>query len=233
MNKILLSVLLAATAVLMIVGGVKAALDEASPYVAHGPSMGDKVEALIAQVPQMPPSARSDTTVLVDCFDAIHSNQGLALTSELRQRLLDNCQKFAQSVVAQIPTHSYAWFIEALIAGENGDQQAFNTAIVRSQAASPWLEWVAQARFDLAESRLPWLDAAAQAAHQHDAQALAVTALGVRDLAHRYNDAADFRTWIVPIVEQLPTADQQRFLAAVTQAKDEPALPLPEAPVTQ
>ena len=188
------------------------------PFLRLGTTLDDKVAVLSAGVVVPGPSYRSKLLVLNDCNTALNSFEGNLLPSKERQSLLNNCKTVARLVLLEEPTYSLAWYIDALAAEGLGDTATINTSLVQSKRMNPRQEWLAESRAILADRHIATLDDLAMASYHEDLALLVQSQRGARWVGRRYVSDPEFREVITTIVEQLPVAEQRRFLSAVRSA---------------
>ena len=210
-------VLLTVAAALM-VGSAITAYAEFMPLLKIGTVMDQKVASLAAELVVPGPSYRSKFRVLDDCNAALNSLEGNLLAPEPRQSLLNNCKSVARMVLAEEPTYSLAWYVDALAAEGLGDDATISTSLAQSQRMTPRQEWLARSRAILAERHMATLSAEAEEAYHQDLALLVQSRLGAAWVAQRYVTDPEFREMITAIVEQLPAAAQRQFLSAVRSA---------------
>lgn len=185
------------------------------PFVLSGIEVQAKVRAL-ADLGMTPgPSNLSQRMVLDDCFAASRSLLLRAAPSTTRDRLLVHCAAVANEITAAAPSQSYAWFVKAVMAAEQGKTDALNASLVRSHATAPNEGWLAEARIDLAELNFARLGADAVAAEARDI-GVAIAGWRVsRNIVTQYAENAPFRGRVDAVLASVPPAAQVRFIAAV------------------
>jgi hypothetical protein len=120
-----------------------------------------------------------------------------------------------------MPSYAYGWYSIAAFSFALADDERGLYALRRSQAVAKSEQWLTERRVQLSEIYLAQLDEAALASHRQDLILLAQSNRGVRSIARRYVEDANFRERITALVETLPDADQARFVANVRLAARE------------
>lgn len=217
---------MALSACLLIAASYGTAL-EAMPYVAAGGTLERRLDALEHGVVPIGLSLASQQMVLADCAAVSRSVYGRTLGTDRRARLLATCARISAGITAHTPTHGYGWYVGARTAAEQGDRASLNRQLARAYDMAPTEQWLAELRVDLVESHIDQIDPGTLAGHDRDLALLVRSQRGVRAIANRYVRVAAFRERITRIVERLPAADQERFLANVRQQvrAADPAIP--------
>lgn len=219
--------LLSLAALLLVAGSAYALLAESGPYLFAGSGLAQRVEVLGDGQLHAGLSRPAHDLVLDDCVAVASSLYGLALPTERRNAALTTCSSAAAGFAQASPTYAYAYYVEALLAAERADPDALNAALASSRALAPTEQWLAELRVKLAEEHLPQLQPAALEGHEADLALLVISQRGIRLIARRYAAVAGFRERITTIVEQLPPAEQRRFVSAL---RSEIAARRPAAP---
>jgi len=209
--------LCALTAACLAVGSAWAAYGELKPFLELGPSIEEKVTALVVAPATPGLSYRSKHLVLTDCNAALTSIAGAAIEPDHRRAMFDHCAEMAASIVEEAPTYSFAWFILALVAEERGDMEKLSETIVRSQHAAPYQEWLAFSRASLFFDHLDDISSEAAEALAEDIRVSLTSRRGITWAAQRYILQPGSRERLTEIVEQAPAGLQRRFLSAVRQ----------------
>ncbi|WP_170848411.1 hypothetical protein [Devosia sp. YR412] len=202
----------------MTAGSAVTAYSEILPLFRSGSGIEQKLDALTAGALPSGPSYKSQMLVLSDCNAAVSSVQGQVLLPEARQAMLENCKEMAQSILAEEPSFSFAWFIDALVAEGQGNFDELNTSLVRSQLFGQRAQWLAQSRAMLALRNVGSLTPEALRAYEMDIATLAASDLGRRFLAQNYHLDADLQARATSVVETLSPDLQRQFVAAVRSA---------------
>ena len=205
-------------AAILAVGSAVTSYAEFTPLLRLGTSLDQRVAALSGAAILPGPSYSSKYRVLIDCNQALNSLEGNLLPPEPRQGLLNNCRQIARTVLAEEPSYSLAWYIDALAAEGLRDEATVSASLSRSQQSAARQEWLSRARAILAERHLDTLSPEAVTAYHADLALLVQSRLGSTWVARRYVSDPAFRGLITGIVEQLPSAAQRQFLRAVRAA---------------
>jgi hypothetical protein len=198
-------------------GGAAVTLLEARPFELVTAQGIERWQLLRRGVPEAGLSLRSDRNVLDGCLAAITSVYGRMRSNEERLALADNCGRFAEGSAAIMPSNSYAWYLASLAAAQNATTAKFEEYWLLSAKTGQNEQWIAGLRVALLEDHLALASPALFEAERRDLAVLAMSRMGIASIARRYVSQPDFRERVVSVVEQLPPADQARFLAAVTE----------------
>lgn len=202
----------------LLAGGTYVAYLEARAYFASGVLQSERFEALASGRERIALSTASQRLVLDNCLEGIIATYARTRTAEQRNTVAVECRKVADQITASAPAFSYAWYIGALAAARLRDTQGVVARLRQSQITGSTEQWIAELRVDLAENNLAALPPDVLSRHEHDLSILVSSAEGVSSIAARYVRDAAFRERITAIVEKMPQADQQRFLANVQAA---------------
>ncbi len=163
----------------------------------------------------LPLSTLSQRNLLAECHraftDVLNVNLVLAPAGE-RQAAAGRCLQWAGQATTETANFSFAWYVMALAAAEQGEWEQFNQALIRSRQSGPFEQWIAEYRVDLAESNYHKLTREALAEHDSDLAVLVASSQGVRSIADRYVADPRFRDRIANILDKEPIELQQRFL---------------------
>lgn len=160
-------------------------------------------------------SHRANQYWINGCLRAITSIEGRLLYGENRTDLLASCGEVASDITTSSPRNSYAWFLQAYLAHQNGAEETFNTALLKSYEHGPTEQWVAELRVPLAERGHALLNTETRLGHQKDLALLVESRRGIGSIARRYVRDQDFRDRITYVVETMPQSAQQRFLGTL------------------
>ncbi|HTJ57467.1 MAG TPA: hypothetical protein VL418_07895 [Devosiaceae bacterium] len=191
---------------------------EARPFFATAEDIETLTDRLVAQPIVAGWSLDAERQVLNACVRAMKSAYGRILPRPERGNLTSHCLELAEQVVANNPSSAYAWYVEALAAAGDGNFTLLSDALMRSEQLAPNEEWLGTVRDELAEANLDHLTPDARAANDRDLAMLVSSMTGLAAIGARYIRDPDFRERIKEIVEQLPAADQRRFIGAVSRA---------------
>lgn len=203
------------TSLLLAAGSAYALLAESEPYLFAGSGLAQRVQVLADGRLHPGLSRPAHDLVLDDCVDVAASLYGLTLPTERRNTALATCGTAASGFAKASPTYAYAYYVEALLAAERDDPDMLNAALSTSRALAPTEQWLAELRVKLAEDHLSWIRPTALQGHEADLALLVASQRGIRVIARRYAALEGFRERITAIVEQLPSEQQKRFVAAL------------------
>lgn len=161
-------------------------------------------------------SIASSRALLDACLSGITSVYGRMRSSTERRAVTANCGDFAEADAAIMPSSSYAWYVASLAAAQKADISTFGEYWLLSATTGQNEQWLAGLRVALLEDNLDLATPELFEAERRDLAVLAMSRMGIGSIARRYVTQRDFRERVVSVVEQLPAADQARFLAAVT-----------------
>jgi hypothetical protein len=215
--KLGLIAVLAGSALLAAAGTVTA-YQELDVFSAGGLGRADRFAALAAQNYRHAPSLLGKKLVLDACVEAIAGIYGRMQPGDQRLRVLEHCRSEAGSIVAEVPSHTYAYYVGALSAAGLDDRAGFNANLLRSQMTGPNEQWVAELRANLVETHFASAAPEVLERHQADLRLLVASARGIASISDRYIDEPAFRERITAIVETMPQADQVRFVSTVRRA---------------
>ena len=203
------------------VTGAWAMHQESTAYLAGGFSSIARVAAWTTQPVSPGLSIFTQKLTLLDCDNALVGMASLEMQyvdAARRDAVAPTCLALADSLAADSPTFSYAWYVGARASAQLHDWRGLNDRLLRSRMTGPTEQWIAERRASLAEENLVALDEHAQAAHALDLRALVRSNHGVATIASRYVANAAFRDRITAIVETMTAEDQQRFIAGIRNA---------------
>ena len=198
--------------------GAAVAYVEAKSYLSAGILPRERFDALAAGNVDIGLSTASHMLVLNNCYEAMTSVTARLQPAARRSAVASNCLIAADRISAGEPANSFAWYVGALAASENGDTLGMTQRLRTSQLSGPSEQWIVELRVNLAEDHLASLPPDALAGHDGDLTLLAQSQRGVSSIAQRYVRQADFRERITALVEKLPAEQQQRFLEYVRAA---------------
>lgn len=183
-----------------------------------GPTSLDRIIKMVDPSTVSGLAVSSQNEALLDCADTLKALNSLVImyrSDEERATLVPHCLELADAIAANSPSNTYAWQVGAMAAAHQEDWPGMNERLSLSQRTGKTEQWVAELRVNLAESNYGQLDAATKAGNDSDLRMLVASDRGIRAIAFRYVDDADFRERITNIVETLPAETQQRFVSAV------------------
>lgn len=196
---------------------------EGAPVLRGGSNSFERLAAMRADDRHIGLSLLSQATALRDCQTALlaYNSARMAIMPEaFKAQLPAQCGTLAQDVLNATPLHGFAELVLAQVADIEGDAEALNRHLQRSQAMAPSETRVVLPRVGLAEARIESLSDPTLQRHQQDIGMLLKSAQGVWLLASLYvrNEAA--RSRIQAALPAESPADQTRFLRAVRQTID-------------
>lgn len=172
-----------------------------------------------AQLAEAPPSAglsiQAQQAALLKCYGTMTSFFALAQPFARREPVIRNCLTLAGALSSWNPSFSLAFFVGAFASFQLGDQNDLVDRLRESQRVGASELWIAELRVDLAERARERFGPAGLEFENEDLALLAMSNRGVKSIAYRYVSDPDFRERITQIVEQMPAAEQRRFLRAV------------------
>jgi tRNA U55 pseudouridine synthase TruB len=166
-------------------------------------------------------SAYSKKQILNSCYYGLGSRLALVRPAAEIRRFASQCFEKANAITATMPTNSFAWLVAAVAAEALDDHAGMNAALVHSQRTGPREQWITELRVRLAEDNYARLDDNTRKVNEMDLAVLADSYRGVRTIASRYVNDADFRERITTVVSALPADVQKRFLWSVKKAARE------------
>ncbi len=193
---------------------------ETRAYLAGGITPAGGFDELARGIPDGGVSVASRKLTLTRCLDAMASLVARVQPTARRRAVQRNCLQISDAFVVQEPTNSLAWYVGAFAAGALSDTVGMATRLGEAQRTGPSEQWLAQMRVELAEENYAVLPASVREGQDRDLTLLALSRDGVASIAQRYVGQVDFRSRITRLVEQLPQAEQQRFLGYVKQATE-------------
>lgn len=206
-------------AVILILASAATTYGELLPLFRSGALIEQKINVLVVD-PLLPgPSYKSELLVLSDCNEALSSIAGNVLPPEPRQALLENCRSMARGVLADEPSFSFAWYIDALASEGLGDMTTVSSSLVQSQRTAARPQWLAQSRAYLASRNVDLLTPEARVAYEKDLATLVESDLSLPWLGQRYHRDLQFQALITDVVEKLSPEMQRRFVSAVRSSE--------------
>lgn len=205
-------------AALLAAGSAVTAYAEILPLFRSGSAIEQKLDALTAGALPPGPSYKSRMLVLSDCNAALSSAELNALAPDAKQAALQNCRRMADDILAQEPSFSFAWYIDAFVADRLGEFPAISTSLVQSQLTGARAQWLAQSRVYIASRNVTNLTPAALAAYKVDLATIVESNRSRPWLAEFYRQTPDAQALITDVVETLSPELQRRFVSAVRRA---------------
>lgn len=210
-------VILIALSILCAGGAAAAVLLEVRPLNLVVASNTERWQMLRRDPPPIALSLASDRGLLDTCLSAVTSVYGRMRATDDRRAVAANCGHFAEASAAMMPSNSYAWYSAAHAAALGADSSRFEQYWLQSARTAPNEQWLAALRVVLLEDNPALATPALRDAERQDLALLVTSRRGISAIAKRYVAQRDFRERVVSVVEQMPQADQRRFLDAVTQ----------------
>lgn len=165
-----------------------------------------------------PRSIRYQTTLLNNCVKGQKSPSAVFAPEADRLSLARSCAKISSIILAQSPTHSLAYIMDANTAVLKNDPNMVNEALTLAYKTGLNEGWLAEQRVSIALGLDKTLSTENEMRLNHD---IALLLQGHRTrpfIAHLYLHEIDTKSRIVSLVEQQPVAIQRAFLASVQLA---------------
>jgi hypothetical protein len=213
----LAAVMVLSLSLLIALGAAAAAYFEGSPFIYAGSTEAERAASLVSGDLQPGLSLGSHEQVLESCVRLFASVYVKTRPTAVRDHLAEACRGLARDSVADMPSYSFGWFVAAETSFFLHDSNTFNDALVRSQQAGSYEQWIAELRVALVEDHYDETSDAVRDGHASDLKMLVQSRHGVTSIARRYVDDPGFRERITALVETLPAADQRRFVQLVRQ----------------
>ncbi len=169
----------------------------------------------------------SKRLLLDDCHAGMLSRASITLDENTARAVDGVCAKMSAGIASLVPASSYAWAINAVANARAGEQEKFLAAYKMSGRTGPNEQPIADIRVRIAERYYDRLDRQALDMHEKDLKMMAGSPAGIRSLARRYTLDQDFRKRITAIVEQMPEAEQWRFIVSVRNGMPTTSPPKP------
>lgn len=196
-------------------------VNELGAYIDAGGTDAAFFERLSQSPPAQPISLSSTEAVLMRCESVLNAPAASRVNEADRIFVALHCRNFVQGALERMPSYAYGWYAMSWFSFLLADDAPALAALKQSQTSGRSEQWLAERRVQLAETFLGALDPSTLAGHETDLALLAQSNRGVRAIARRYVENADFRERITAIVQTLPAADQARFVAMVRTAARE------------
>jgi hypothetical protein len=200
---------------LMVVAGAYAALAEPFEFVSAEETDAHRVAAIVSGGLTRPLSLRGRYWVTRQCYVAITSVYARLSPGDRRQALFDACGALADDITSEEPLNGFAFLVSALIAAENGNVVAFNSAMAEARRTAPNEGWLSQLRVAVGEQYYASFDEPGRKRHNADLAVTAATRLGLPQIATAFVANPGRREEITAVVETLAPSLQERFLTAV------------------
>lgn len=213
MNRTALSFFLVAA--VFLISSIYAGGRELSLLQFSHTSKAQQFETLATDGPELGFSSLSDRLVLDACRDALTAIFGRLQPSILRAKVAKNCYAISGGISRAQPSASYAYFISALAQFEMQNFPSFNENYILSQKTGANEMWLARSRFALGKRAVSHMSSTAQTSHDNGIFVLVQSQRGLHIIAKYYVQTPELRESIAAIVEELPEANQRRFLSAV------------------
>jgi hypothetical protein len=128
------------------------------------------------------------------------------------------CLKIGESIAAEAPASSNAWFLAATEAARLGDNERMKRYLMVSYRTGPTEEWIAERRGLFGYRIADHLDADLRASIDGDLALMLRTNSGVQLLAERYVSDPDIRQHLADIAAKLDARTQHDFYEYVKGA---------------
>lgn len=179
-------------------------------------STGGQVQALGAG--ELPPAQSGWSQLRLNnyCLEVLSGDRVRLMARAQREQALASCAELATQGLARNPASAESLAIRAMAAHGSGAAQAEVLAdLARSNAAGPYLAWLADRRLSFVMSQDP--DPIWAPVVQAEARSLAKAPSGLARLAQAYVTRTDLRDPILTQLETEPAALQQQFLKITRQ----------------
>ena len=191
---------------------------ELRPFIGAGSNRDARYLAYLESERSSGLSAFSKDIILRDCLSVVTSIHGRMQSGSDREKVMHNCQGAIKNITKNTPTHSFAWFTQALIASESSDIDEMNRSLIMSRLTGPNEQWIAEIRVELSEKYYSKLTSQNVTGNSQDLLVLVKSKRGVKTIARRYIQKPEFRERIGLLVEDLTEENQQRFVNNVRRA---------------
>jgi hypothetical protein len=190
-----------------------------SPVLTYGDQGSVAVASSIASGDIAPGfSHYGQKRLMAACMQGMTGMWALLATSEQRKSHAEHCLSYATTYTSHTSLEPLTWTVAARASFVLGDHQGLNTYLDYAWRAGRNEQWVAGLRVALAEEARPVLSESNQSNHRSDLALMVMSRSGIAAIADRYWSDIDFRERITAIVEQLPEAEQRRFVSSVRRA---------------
>ncbi|WP_353646656.1 hypothetical protein [Mesorhizobium sp. WSM2239] len=160
----------------------------------------------------------SRNLLINDCLSTISSVYGRVQPQRKRELLLAACSETASEIIAETPSHAFAWFLRAFAAAELGDFQVFNQAMKMSYLSSPFELWLGQLRVQTAARFYSSLDDRSRANYASDIVVHLMTDRGSEKIASEMFRNPVLKNHVIDIAEKLPENVKWRLAEKMQQA---------------
>lgn len=215
--NLLIAVVIAILCMLVLWGAVQRIKGEMGTYYrAQSPSVA--LFSVTGHGMEVPPHSVEGVYYALESCDTAMNGITISLVArEARARMAAQCLTFAQGLLAEAPSLSFAHLVTAQAANLLGRSALLETSLISSEATGGGLVWMAQRRTNLAFPNWDDLSPSAQAALTRDIARMAQSSVGRPALADIYLRNPDRRDLIAATIEDLDEQTQQRFVSMVRQ----------------
>ncbi|MCP4182723.1 MAG: hypothetical protein GY761_05320 [Hyphomicrobiales bacterium] len=191
---------------------------ELRPFIGAGSDRNARYQAYAESRRSSGLSTFSKDVILRDCLSVVTSIHGRMQSEAHRKKVMHNCQNEVKNITRYTPTHSFAWFTQALIASELSEVGKMNEGLNNSRLTGPNEQWIAEVRVELSEKNYSKLNPINVAGNDQDLLMLVKSRRGVKTIARRYIQKPEFRARIATLVEELTEENQLQFVNNVRRA---------------
>lgn len=156
--------------------------------------------------------------LMAGCVQGMTGLWAALATPEQRKSHAEQCLGYAITYTSHTSLEPLTWTVAARASFILGDHEGLNTYLEHAWRSGRNEQWVAGLRVALAEEVRPVLSESNQSNHRSDLALMVMSRSGIAAIADRYWSDLSFRERITAIVEQLPEAEQRRFVSSVRRA---------------